>query len=72
MKSDPDRLRQLREAKGHSQSSLARVSGVSQTRIGELEAAAAGVRPPTAAALAKALGVGIADITQPDPAAVAS
>jgi transcriptional regulator with XRE-family HTH domain len=64
VRSNPAALRALREAKGHSQSSLARETGVAQTRISRLERLPeAGIRPPTAKKLADALGVSISAIT---------
>lgn len=61
---DPAALRDRRIRKGHTTHSLAELSGVSQQRISELEGdPPVGVRPPTAKALADALGCDIADIT---------
>ena len=62
-------LRQHRELAGLSQAGLAARSGVSQTRISELELGA-NIRPTTAKALADALGVPITDIARPDPVEV--
>jgi transcriptional regulator with XRE-family HTH domain len=61
---NPRALQTSREANGHSQSSLARESGVSQQRISQLEQDADGhtVTPPLAKKLADALGVPLADI----------
>ena len=65
-----ERLKRLREAKGWTQTRLARESGVSQTYISELEA---GKSIPTiviAQKLARALGVPLADLV--DDAAMES
>ena len=51
-----------RERAGHTRPSLAVASGVSSSRIGELETEACEVRPTTAKALADALDCDIADI----------
>lgn len=63
MNIDPAELRFRRQAKGLTTHSLAAASGVSQQRISDLEAGPAAVRPPTAKALADALGCDITDIT---------
>lgn len=60
--SDHEALRRLRKEKGHSGYTLAEESGVSQSRISELEAGSIPVRSMTAKRLADALGVGILDI----------
>lgn len=74
MRSRPAAIRTLREAKGHSQASLARAAGVAQTRISRLERLpAAGIRPATALKLASELGVPIAAIAESEaPEQVAS
>ena len=70
---NPKRLKELREGKGHTTWSLAGASGVSQSRVWELEQGEAEIRPTTAGRLAKALGVEIKDITvQATPAKAAS
>jgi transcriptional regulator with XRE-family HTH domain len=73
MQSKPAAIRILREAKGHSQSSLAREAGVSQPTVARLEDGPAETYPPTVKKLADALGVPIAAIATSDvPEAVAS
>lgn len=58
MKINPEALRALREKDGHSQASLARHSGITQSRISELEGDVPQmVRPSTAKRLADALAV---------------
>jgi len=58
VKVNPEALRAIREKDGHPQLSLAKKSGVSQNRISELEGDEPQIiRPPTARALADALGV---------------
>lgn len=61
---DPAALRNRRLRCGHTTRSLADASGVSQQRISELEGhPPVGVRPPTARALADALGCDLTEIT---------
>lgn len=67
MKSNPEALRAERERKGHTPRSLERVSGVSKTRIHELEQGVTGIRPTTAKQLAEALGVDIEAIATIEP-----
>lgn len=66
LKSNPGALRRIRELKGHTGPSLARVSGVSQPRISELEQQPCPMWPTTAKRLADALGVEITDIAVSD------
>lgn len=66
METEARSLRRHRELAGLSQAALADRSGVSQTRISELELGA-NIRPTTAKALADALGVPLTDIARPEP-----
>jgi transcriptional regulator with XRE-family HTH domain len=59
-------LKAIREKDGHSQASLARLSGITQSRISEFEAGAEPVRAGTAKKLADALGVPMSAITVAD------
>jgi transcriptional regulator with XRE-family HTH domain len=59
----PAELQGRRLRRGHTTTSLAESSGVSQQRISALEQDAVPVRPTTAAALARALDCDVADIT---------
>ena len=60
----------IRERSGLTQSDLARMTGVSQGRISELESGELNVRPATALALSKALAVPVVTIIK-DEASVA-
>lgn len=60
----PTALQERRIRAGHTTRSLADRSGVSQQRISELEQRPRNAWPPTVAALARALGCEIADITE--------
>lgn len=53
-------LQAIRERTGISQTDLAKLTGVSQGRISELEAGQRNVRPSTIKSLADALGVPLA------------
>lgn len=64
MFTNPEALAAIREKDGHTQRSLARVSGVSQQHISRLEAAPVPIRPTTARKLAVALVVPISAFTQ--------
>ena len=55
-------LRILRQAKGWSQTRLARESGVSQTYISDLEAGRSNPTVPVLKRLAAALGVRVSDL----------
>jgi transcriptional regulator with XRE-family HTH domain len=61
------KLRELREAAGSSQDELARLAGVSQQGVAHWEAGEREPRYGAAAALAKALGVGV-EVFLADPA----
>lgn len=62
MQSNPTAILGRRQRAGLSIRELAELSGVSSSRIGELEAAEVDIRPPTARKLAEALGCEIPDI----------
>lgn len=67
LKSNPEAIRRLRKAKGHSTLTLAEESTVSQQRISDLEKEPTVVRSMTAKRLADALGVQITDIATVHP-----
>ncbi len=58
----PLRLRELREEQGFSQYDLAEESGVGRSTIAALEMGERGAHPSTMRALARALGVTVADL----------
>jgi transcriptional regulator with XRE-family HTH domain len=57
-----NRLRELREARGWSQSGLALAARVSRTSVGKYERGTAHPRPETLKSLAAALGVEVSDL----------
>jgi transcriptional regulator with XRE-family HTH domain len=62
LRSDHVALRHYRRHKGHSTRTLAEASGVSQSRISELETGPVVVKPMTAKRIADVLGLEITDI----------
>jgi len=61
------RIRQMREARGWSQSALALTAGVSRTTVGDYERGRTTPLPGTLARLAEALGVRVADLSERAP-----
>lgn len=62
MRSKPKALREIRERKGHTLTSLAPLARISKQRLWQLEADAEGLLPTTAKRIAEALEVDIEDI----------
>lgn len=64
---NPEALRAIRERSGLTESELARLSGVSQPHLSNLERGRRGARPPTIKALADALQVPLTALLGPKP-----
>jgi len=60
----PQKLQELRRQKGLTQKKLARLSGVSQSNISEIEVGKKYPKVPTLRKLAAALGVRVSDLIE--------